>query len=252
MFPTTFPSGEGSDLAGVVETLGDGVTAVAAGDEVIGFVENRSSHAEYVLVEAANLTPRPAGLPWEVAGSLFVMGTTAVAAVRAVSVHAGDTVVVSGAAGGVGSLAVQLARRAGARVIGVAGPADLDWVRSLGADAVEYGDGVVDRLRALAPRIDAVVDTSGHGYVAMAVDDLGVDPQRVDTIIDFPAIGRYGVKGDGNAAATDIAVVAALAALAAAGGLEIPIAATFPLDEVVEAFRFLEAKRGRGKVVLVP
>jgi NADPH:quinone reductase-like Zn-dependent oxidoreductase len=123
-WPSTFPSGQGSDLAGVVEEVGPGVTNVAVGDEVIGFTNERSSQAELVVVEAGNLVPRPANVSWEQAGALFVAGTTAYAAVRSVALDAGDTVVVSGAAGGVGSLAVQLARNVDARVIGLAGSAN--------------------------------------------------------------------------------------------------------------------------------
>ena len=119
-WPATFPSGQGSDLAGVVAEVGAGVEGFAVGDEVIGFTHNRASHAELVVAEAQNLTPRPAAVPWEAAGSLFVVGTTAWAAVRAVSLADGDVVAISGAAGGVGTLAVQLARRRGATVIGLA------------------------------------------------------------------------------------------------------------------------------------
>src|SRR5262249_50283360 len=119
-WPTTFPSGEGSDLAGIVEQAGPGVTGVGVGDEVIGWVDTRSSHAAYAVVEAANLTPKPASVPWQVAGALPVVGFTAWAAIRAVALSAGDTLVVSGAAGGVGSITVQLARRTGATVIGLA------------------------------------------------------------------------------------------------------------------------------------
>ena len=122
--PAAFPEGEGSDLAGIVERLGPDVTAVAAGDEVIGWVDTRSSHAEYAVVEAEHLTPKPASLPWEIAGALPVVGFTAWAAVRAVALKPGDTLVVSGAAGGVGSLAVQLARREEATVAGQSRVAD--------------------------------------------------------------------------------------------------------------------------------
>jgi len=120
-WPATFPSGEGSDLAGVVEQVGPEVTGAALGDEVIGWVDTRSSHAEYAVVQAASLARKPGGVPWEVAGALPVAGFTAWAAVRAVALNAGDTVVVAGATGGVGSIAVQLARRrSGATVIGLA------------------------------------------------------------------------------------------------------------------------------------
>ena len=117
-WPATFPSGQGSDLAGVVAEVGPGVDAFAVGDEVLGFSDQRASHAEFVVVPAENLTAKPASMPWDQAGALYVAGTTAYAAVRAVALAPGDTVAVSGAAGGVGSIAVQLARRAGATVIG--------------------------------------------------------------------------------------------------------------------------------------
>ena len=143
-WPATFPSGQGSDLAGVVEAVGDGVSGFAAGDEVIGFTDNRASQAELVVIDAGNATPRPAGVPWEVAGALFVVGATAWAAVRSVNLSEGDTVVVSGAAGGVGSLAVQLARRTGATVIGLASEPNHEWLRSHGVIPLTYGDGVGD------------------------------------------------------------------------------------------------------------
>src|ERR1700722_300378 len=130
MWPATFPSGEGSDPAGVVEELGPDVSGFAVGDEVLGFVDTRSSHAELVVAEAANLVARPSGVPWDEAGALFVAGTTAYAAVRAVNLTPGDTVVVSGAAGGVGSLTVQLAANAGATVIGLARDRHHRWLTS--------------------------------------------------------------------------------------------------------------------------
>ncbi|GAB3893457.1 NADP-dependent oxidoreductase [Kibdelosporangium lantanae] len=250
MWPATFPSGEGSDFAGVVSKVGEGVTDFATGDEVIGYTDNRASHAEYVLAPAAHLTPKPAAVPWEVGGSLFVAGSTAVASVRAVSLRPGDRVVVSGAAGGVGSLVVQLARREQAEVIGIAGPGNHDWLVSHGVKPVTYGDGLADRLRDLG-QIDAVIDTHGDGYVKLAVE-LGVDRSRINTVADFAAIGEYGVKGEGSAAASSAAVLADLAALVAAGELEVPIAATYPLTEVRAAFEDLERGHTRGKIVLLP
>src|SRR6201992_1515824 len=146
IFPATFPSGEGSDLAGVVEEVGAGVSGVAVGAEVIGFTNNRASHAEYVLVEAGNLTPKPAEVPWEVAGALFVAGVTGVGTVRAVAPTAGEAVVIAGAGGGVGVFAVQLAVRAGARVIALASERHHAWLRERGAVPVVYGDGVGERI----------------------------------------------------------------------------------------------------------
>ena len=250
-FPSTFPSGQGSDLAGIVAEIGPGVTGWAAGDEVIGYTDNRASQAEFVVVEAGNLTAKPAGVPWPAAGALFVVGTTAYAAVRAVAPAKGDVVVVSGAAGGVGSIAVQLARRAGATAIGLASPMHDEWLAAHGVIPVSYGDGVADRIRQAASTVDAFIDTVGGGYVRLALD-LGVAPGRIDTIADYAAIAQYGVKGDGNAAGASAAVLAELAGLVAAGQLEVPIAATFPLAEVRDAYRLLAQGHVQGKIVLLP
>jgi NADPH:quinone reductase-like Zn-dependent oxidoreductase len=253
-FPATFPSGQGSDLAGVVAEIGPGVTSVTVGDEVIGFSENRTSHAEFVVVPANQLTRKPADVSWEVAGALFVASTTAYAAVRAVGLKPGDTVAVAGAAGGVGTVAVQLAKRSGATVLGIAGPSNDDWLAAHDVVPVNYGDGLAPRLRDAEPdgRIDAFLDFFGGGYVELAVTELGIDPQRVDTIIDFAAIERFGVKGDGNAEGADARVLAELAELIAAGELELPIAAVYPLDQVQAAYRTLEERHTRGKIVLRP
>jgi NADPH:quinone reductase-like Zn-dependent oxidoreductase len=251
-WPATFPSGEGTDLAGIVDQLGAGVTSVAIGDEVIGWVDTRSSQAEYAVVEAAHLVPKPAEVPWEVAGALPVAGFTAWATVRAVAPQPGDTLVVSGAAGGVGSIAVQLARRAGATVIGLASEANHGWLKSHGVIPVSYGGGVVDRILAAAPKVDAFIDTYGDEYVELAVNELGVEPGRVDTIVRFDAVEKYGVKAEGNAVGASAATLAELAALIANGELEVPIAASYPLDQVQEAFRQLETGHVLGKIVLIP
>ena len=251
LWPATFPSGQGSDLAGIVAATGPGVTAASVGDEVIGFTDNRASQAEYVVVEEGHLTPKPADLPWVVAGALFVAGATAYAAVRAVAPADGDTVVVSGAAGGVGSLAVQLARRAGATVIGLAGPDNHEWLAAHRVIPVAYGDGVAERIRQAAAKVNAFIDTHGSGYVQLALE-LGVEPSRIDTIADFEAVKRYGVKGDGNAAGASASVLGELAALIASGQLELPIAGVYPLDQVQDAYRRLAQGHIRGKIVLVP
>jgi NADPH:quinone reductase-like Zn-dependent oxidoreductase len=251
LWPATFPSGQGSDLAGIVAETGPGSTGVSVGDEVIGFTDNRASQAEYVVVEERNLTAKPAGLPWVVAGSLYVAGATAYAAVRAVALTGGDTVAVSGAAGGVGSLAVQLARRAGATVIGIAGAANHDWLAGHGVIPVAYGDGVAERIRQAAAKLDAFIDTFGADYVPLALG-LGVEPSRIDTIANFEAVTRYGVKGDGNAAGASAAVLAELAGLIASGQLELPVAGVYPLAQVQDAYRRLGQGHIRGKIVLVP
>ena len=251
-FPSTVPLGQGSDLAGVVEETGEGVDGFAVGDEVIGFVHTRSSHAELVVVEAEDLTFRPSNVSWEEAGALFVAGTTAYGAVRAVSAGEGDTVVVSGAAGGVGSIAVQLAKNAGAEVIGLAGEHNHEWLRSQGVIPIVYGEGQTERIReASGGGVDAFIDTFGSGYVELALQ-LGVRPDRIDTIIDFAAVEEHGVKAEGSAAGASAGVLAELAGMISEGNLKIPIAKVYPLEEVRDAYRELEQRHTRGKIVLQP
>jgi NADPH:quinone reductase-like Zn-dependent oxidoreductase len=256
LWPATFPSGQGSDLAGVVAETGPGVTGFAAGDEVLGWTDNRASQAEYVVTQAQDLTSKPAGLSWEAAGSLFVTGATAWAAVRAVGAAAGDTVVVSAAAGGVGLLAVQLAKRAGAAVIGLASEPNHAWLAGRGVIPVSYGDGVADRIRAAqirdtVPAPTAFIDTFGADYVQLALD-LGIAPARVDTIVRFDLADKLGIKAEGNAAGASAAVLAELAGLVAAGEIDFPVAATFPLSQVREAYGELAAGHVHGKIVLIP
>jgi NADPH:quinone reductase-like Zn-dependent oxidoreductase len=253
LWPATFPSGEGSDFAGVVEEVGSDVDGVHVGDEVIGWTDERASHAELVVAPAEHLTPKPPGVSWEAAGALFVAGTTAYAAVRAVGASAGDTVVVSGAAGGVGSLAVQLVVLAGATVIGLAGESNHQWLLEHGAIPVAYGDGVGARIREVTDdRVDAFIDTFGGGYVQLAVEELGVAPERIDTIIDWDAAQRYGTKMEGTAAAASAGVLAELAHLIDEGRLEVPIARVYALDDVRDAYREVEQRHTRGKIVLEP
>jgi len=250
-FPATFPSGEGSDLAGIVEEVGEAVSEWKAGDEVIGFTNRRASHAELVVVEHDQLVRRPPGVPWEVAGALFVAGATAWAAVRAVAPVVQDTVAVSGAAGGVGSIAVQLARNTGATVIGIAGEHNHDWLRAHGVIPVAHGKGIAERLRAAGQgRLDALIDTFGGGYVELAIE-LGIAPERIDTIIDYEAAARYGVKTDASAAGSSAAVLEELAQFLDAGKLEVPVAHAYPLAQVRDAYRELERRHTRGKIVLL-
>jgi NADPH:quinone reductase-like Zn-dependent oxidoreductase len=251
-YPTSFPSGEGSDLAGIVEEVGEGVGKIIIGDEVIGFTNNRDSHADYVLAEADQLTPRPAKVSWEQAGALFVVGTTAYAVIKAVGLNSGDTVVVSAAAGGVGSVVVQLAKNAGAKVIGLSSEPNHKWLSDHGIIPVTYGEGMADRIRkASNGKVDAFIDTHGSGYVELAIN-LGVSPDRIDTIIDFEAAEKYGVKTDGNEEAAKAEVLSELAEMIAAGRLEIPIARVYQLDKVRDAYKELEKDHTHGKIVLVP
>jgi NADPH2:quinone reductase len=252
IFPATFPSGEGSDLAGVVSGVGDGVTGFAVGDEVLGWSWRRSSHAEYVSVPVTQLIRKPPELSWEVAGSLYVVGCTAYAAVRAVDVQPEDTVAVSAAAGGVGSVVVQLLRAKGATVLGIASPANHDWLSAHGVIPVSYGDGIAERLRALSPDgIDAFIDLFGPQYLQLAVD-LGVAPERIETIISRDKARELGTKVEGSGDASTTDVLSEMAGLVASGQIEIPIAATYPLEKVRDAFAQLEERHTHGKIVLIP
>jgi NADPH:quinone reductase len=252
MFPATFPSGEGSDLAGVVTAVGPGVTEFAVGDEVLGFSFGRSSHATHTAVPVDQLIRKPPQLSWEAAGSLYVVGATAYAAVRAIAPQPGETVAVSAAAGGVGSLVVQLLTLRKARVLGIAGPGNAEWLRAHGAVPIAYGDGLAERLREAAPDgIDAFIDLFGPEYVQLAVD-LGVAPQRIDTIISFAKAGEVGAKTEGSVDASTPEVLDEIAGLIADGSVEFVIAATYPLDEVADAFEELEQRHTHGKIVLLP
>jgi len=251
-FPASFPSGEGTDLAGVVTAVGNGVSEFAPGDEVLGWSWRRSSHADYVTVPVSQLVTKPEGLSWEVAGSLNVAGATAWAAVAAVEPQPGETVGVSAAAGGVGSIAVQLLRLRGARVVGIASAVNRAWLLAHDVIGVEYGDGLEARVREAAPDgLDAFVDTFGPAYVDLALT-LGVAPERIDTVTAFARAAEVGAKTEGSAAGSTQEVMAKLAELVASGRLEVPIAATYPLDRVQDAFAELEQRHTRGKIVLIP
>lgn len=250
-FPATFPSGQGSDLAGVVVAAGEGVQHVAIGQPVIGLSDLRNAQAELAVLPGDRVVSKPDGLGWDVAATLYVAGTTALGMLEAVPIGEGDTVVVAGAAGGVGVFLTQLAVGTGARVIAVASDGNHGWLRGRGAEPVGYGDGLADRLRAAATGgVTAFYDCFGGGYTDLAVG-LGVPPERVDTIIDFDAVGRLGVQAVGMAGLADPpAGVAQLAAIASQGGFEVPIKARFPLDEVQAAYREVARRSGLGKVVL--
>jgi NADPH:quinone reductase-like Zn-dependent oxidoreductase len=251
-WPATFPSGQGSDLAGIVAELGAGVEGISVGDEIIGFTDRRASQAEYVVVDADHLVRRPSHVSWEAAGALFVAGTTAYAAIQAVSIQPGETLVVSGAAGGVGSLAVQLGVHAGARVIGLASEPNHAWLTARKVIPLSYGEGIADRIRAASGgKVHAFIDTFGPPYVELAIE-LGVAPERIDTIINFADAKKYGTKTAGNAAAANAGVLRKLAGLIDQGLLEVPIAKVYPLDQVRDAYRALEERHTRGKIVLLP
>jgi NADPH:quinone reductase-like Zn-dependent oxidoreductase len=243
----TLPSGIGRELAGIVDELGDGVSALEIGDRVFGTV-HIGTLADYAVVPAANLARKPAELHWNLAGSLALAGQTAYDAFASQSVTSADTVLVSAAAGGVGSIVAQLSVRAGATVIGTAGNANQAYLASFGVIPVLYGPGLADRVRAAAPApVTVVFDHHGAETIETALE-LGVDRSRINTIATDPAL--YGVRRVGRGGPST-PTLDTLARLVVRGELTIAIDSTYPLSEVVAAFEHLERGHLRGKVVVV-
>jgi NADPH:quinone reductase-like Zn-dependent oxidoreductase len=252
MIPVQFPSGQGSDVAGVIEQIGAGVHGWKVGDEVLGATAVRASQAEYALGNPVKLAHKPAALSWETAASVNTVGATAWAMVAAVDVTAADTVLVSGASGGVGSLACQIAVEIGATVIGVASAGNHEWLKARGVIPVAYGDDLRQDVAAIADRVDAVLDAHGGGYVQLGIE-LGVAPERIDTIADHAAAKEYaGVKAEGSASAPMPRALEELAAKLAGGEFELRIDRVLPLEQVQQAYELLEQGHPQGKIVLVP
>ena len=253
IYPREFPFGEGSDLAGEVVAVGDEVSGFGPGDAVFGWTDEREAHAEFVSVPAGQLAHKPEALSFEHAGSLYVIGATAIAGIDALRLTPSDTVVISGAAGGVGVLATQLAVRTGARVLALASPANHAWLRDRGAEPLPYEGDLVTRLREAAPNgIDAFFDLFGSGYVALALDELGIAADRINTITDYAFAAERGVLSIGNAEGAKLSNLVALADDIVAGRIDLPIAATYPLSEVRAAYEQRAARHTHGKIVLLP
>jgi NADPH2:quinone reductase len=251
-FPLTFPSGEGSDLADIVTEVGPGVDNFVDGDEVLGFSRQHNSHATHAIVPVTQLIRKPSALSWEVAGSLYIVGCTAYAAVRAVDPHPGEIIAVSAASGGVGTIVVQLLRQRGVRVLGIASPDGDSALIEMGAIPIHYGRGLAKRLTAAAlDGIDAFIDLYGPDYVRLAID-FGVHRDRIETIAFFADAAKFGIKADGCASASTAEVLAEVADLVASGTIDLPIAAAYALDQVKDAFGQLEKGHTHGKIVLVP
>ncbi|MGW7247447.1 NADP-dependent oxidoreductase [Streptomyces decoyicus] len=251
MMDVHFPLIPGWDVAGVVEAVGADATEYEVGDEVIGYVRKdevqHGTYAELVAAPVRTLARKPASLSWQQAAGLPLAGLTAYQALKRVGTKAGETVLVHAAAGGVGSLAVQIAVAQGARVIGTASERNHEFLRSLGAEPVTYGDGLADRVRALAPEgVDAAVDFVGGGVVEVS-QELLKDRGRVASIAD----GEVKSKGGHMVwVRPDTDDLTALGALADAGKLTVPVEVILPLREAAEAFRRSMAGRTRGKIVL--
>lgn len=243
--------GLGMDFSGVVAEVGDGVEDFKPGDLVFGGVPNQSE-ADYVLVKdpGKHLNTIPKGLGTDVAGGLNVAGSTAVAGIRAIAPQAGETIFVSGASGGVGIIAAQLALGLGARVIGTTSPGNVQLLDGLGIDAVEYGPGLEERLREAAPDgIQAAYSTRGEDEIEMLLG-LGVPAARINSIAAGPQVAdKFGVHTDGQAEARrdDLPW---LAMAIAYGHVVVPIGGVFDLDDVRAAYGFLTGGHPVGKVLL--
>ncbi|WP_227996048.1 NADP-dependent oxidoreductase [Nocardia australiensis] len=242
----SFPQYPGVEVAGVVDAVGSGVSDVAAGDEVFGWAQG--GYAEFAICTA--VARKPAGLAWVDAVALPVAVSTADTVLRELELRPGETLLVNGAAGAVGSMAVQLAVAAGVTVIGTASQANQDAVRSLGATPTTYGAGVADRVRAVAPNgIDAVFDAAGHGVLPAAIELRG-GTDRIVTIAD-PAAAEFNVRFTSAGSQRPVELAERVAEGIVSGEFRLPGAArTFPLEQAAAAQQESEAGRGRGKVVV--
>lgn len=249
IYGATLPSGVANDYSGVVEQVGEGVTRFAVGDEVLGGARNYAMADFLVTTEDATIVHKPAGLSFEQAAGLTVVGRTAWASVEAFGLTDADTVLISAAAGGVGVLAVQLAKRTGATVVGTASESNHDYVRSLGAIPVAYGDGLVERLRAAAPQgYTAALDNHGPETIDAALE-LGIPIERINTIAVYgPADRGASHIGGAQASTEDLHHVAQLVA---DGELDFPISGIYPLERAAEAYEELERGHVRGKIIVV-
>jgi NADPH:quinone reductase-like Zn-dependent oxidoreductase len=249
VFSTEFPAIPGSEASGVVDEVGEGVTGLAVGDAAFGFTET-GAYAAYVL--ASVVARKPEELGWEEAAALPVAGETADRVLDQLAVKDGETLLLHGAAGAVGSAAVQLAVARGVTVIGTASPGNHDYLRALGAIPVAYGDGLTDRVRAVAPKgVDAVFDAAGKGALPASIELRGGTPDRIVTIAD-PTAAEYGVAFSGGGGDRDADSLAGYARPAAEGGLRVRVARTFPLADAAAAHAESEAGHVRGKLVLLP
>jgi NADPH:quinone reductase-like Zn-dependent oxidoreductase len=251
VMPLTLPAGLGSDLAGVVDEVGAGVTEFEVGDEVLGS-SLTPGLSESALADPANLVIKPADVSWEVAGGVAGAGGTAWAVLNQLGIRVGETLLIHAAAGGVGTFAVQLAVARGARVIGTASESNFEYLRSIGAEPVRYGDGLLERIRAIAPDgVDAVLDASGRGEIPLSIELAG-GPDRVLTLVAFDAADtgiQVFVGGTGDERGPALRDIASLLEKRA---LTVPIWRTFPLEETAAALDASNAGHLKGKIVVLP
>ncbi|PWK87186.1 NADPH:quinone reductase-like Zn-dependent oxidoreductase [Lentzea atacamensis] len=244
VIPTTFPATVGSDATGIVDEVGEGVSGVEIGDRVFGL--GQGTTAEYAVLTA--WSPVPRGWTVEQAAAAGLVSATAVTSLDALGDLAGRTVLVEGAAGGVGSAAVQIAVARGATVIGTASKTNHDFLRELGATPITYGEGLTERVAAVAPDgVDAALDTAGSGSLAEIVTIVG-DASRVATVADFgaAALGVTLIAGNANAASA----LAGAYRVAESGAYTPRVDATYPLEKAADAHAHVQGGHARGKVLI--
>jgi NADPH:quinone reductase-like Zn-dependent oxidoreductase len=243
------PQTLGYEAAGVVDEIGAGVTDVAIGDRVFGFCIDGAAQAELAVL--SHYAPIPAALDFAGAAALPAAVETATRALDQLGVKTGDTLLVNGASGSVGSAAVQRAVARGARVIGTAGPANHDYLRTLRAEPVAYGEGVVERVRALAPGgVDLALDVAGSGILPQLIDLAG-GAEHVLTVADFEGSRKYGVRFSTGEAGRAMYALTEIGDLVESGRFTLPVSRTFPLADIAEAHRLAEIGQVRGKLVLL-
>ncbi|MEU5053978.1 MULTISPECIES: NADP-dependent oxidoreductase [unclassified Streptomyces] len=243
------PQTLGYEAAGVVDELGEGVADVAVGDRVFGFSTEGAAQAELAVL--SYYAPIPPSLDFPGAAALPAAGETAMRAIGQLGVVSGGTLLINGASGSVGSAAVQFAVVRGARVIGTASPANHEYLRSLGAEPVAYGDGLAERVRAIAPDgVDLALDVAGSGVLPELIGLAG-GPDHVVTLADFAGAQEYGVRFSRGDSGRAVHVLGEMGALIESGRLSLPVAQTFPLTEIAKAHRVSEDGHVRGKLVLV-
>lgn len=248
--PIVPPVVPGIDFAGVIDQLGSGVSEFAVGDEVLGTTAS-GSYAQVTLAKAASITRKPEEVSWEIAAALPLVAKTAYRVLALLNLRAGQTLLIDGAAGGVGTVTVQVARHRGITVIGTASEPNHGYLRTIGAIPVVYGDGLADRVRAVAPQgVDGALDLSGHGSLATLVDLTG-SPDRVVTIAS-PSAAEHGVRATYGGPDEVPGSLADAVQLVAAGTITLPEVRTYPLSEAAAVHRDSQAGHGRGKAVLIP
>jgi NADPH:quinone reductase-like Zn-dependent oxidoreductase len=249
LMDSELPQTLGYEAAGVVDELGAGVADVAVGDRVFGFCTDGAAQAELAVL--SHYAPIPPSLDFPGAAALPAAIETATRALDQLGVGAGASLLINGASGSVGSAAVQLAVARGTRVIGTASPANHDYLRSLGAEPVAYGDGLVERVRAIAPDgVDAALDAAGSGVLPELIGLAGT-PDRVVTIADFAGAREHGVRFSSGDTGRALHALADIGELIESGRFSLPVAQTFPLADIAQAHRVGEDGQVRGKLVLV-